>query len=171
MSTLKATQENIDLICSFIDPSEHIWGIYDPVRPDIPIPWRVEPPNKFTYYMATNKGDKKRVDAVCCLALLDEIPTTEEELMSYGEGNIAIFYTVFSRNTVDPMPGSTKRGKGREVLNNTIQEISKMPVTRYITLSPKTEMARKFHLKNGAVLLQENETTLNFEYKLSEEGE
>jgi len=171
MSAITATSENINLVCSPIRPDEDIWGIQDPVRPDIPLLWRVEPPNKFTYYMASNKGPKKRVDAICCLALLDKIPTTEEELMSYGEGDIAVFYTVFSRNTVSPMPGSTRRGKGREVLNNTIQEISKMPVTRYITLSPKTEMAKKFHLNNGAVLLQENETTLNFEYTLSEEGE
>ena len=42
----------------------------------------------------------------------------------------------------------------------------KMPATRYVTLSPKTEMARKFHLRNGATLLKENEFTFNFEYRL-----
>ena len=36
---------------------------------------------------------------------------------------------------------------------------------RYVTMSPKTEMAMKFHLSNGAVLLRENEETNNFEYK------
>jgi hypothetical protein len=38
-------------------------------------------------------------------------------------------------------------------------------VTTYVTLSPKTEMARKFHLKNGAEVFQENETTVNYLYR------
>ena len=46
-----------------------------------------------------------------------------------------------------------------------IEEMSQKSVTRYVTLSPKTEMATKFHLDNGAILLSENELTLNFEYK------
>ena len=74
------------------------------------------------------------------------------------EGKNAIFYTVWSKNTV-------RKGRGKEVLNSTINAISELPVTRYVTLSPKTEMAVQFHLKNGAVLLSENELTLNFEYK------
>ena len=37
-------------------------------------------------------------------------------------------------------------------------------IKRFVTLSPKTEMAKKFHLRNGATELQENETTVNFEY-------
>ena len=37
---------------------------------------------------------------------------------------------------------------------------------RLVTLSPLTDMARKFHLRNGAVELQVNETTQNFEYKV-----
>jgi len=38
-------------------------------------------------------------------------------------------------------------------------------VTTYVTLSPKTEMARKFHLKNGAGILQENADTVNYIYR------
>ena len=38
-------------------------------------------------------------------------------------------------------------------------------LNRLITLSPLTEMARKFHLSNGAVQIQVNETTQNFEYE------
>jgi len=37
-------------------------------------------------------------------------------------------------------------------------------ITRFVTLSPKTEMARRFHLKNGAVVFRENEETVNYEY-------
>ena len=158
-----ATSENIESICSD-----------DPVRPNIPYIWRIEPPNKFTYYLTSrfifeppvSEKSKKafttklrtEIDAVCCVSLLDDIPTTEEELMNSKEGKNAIFYTVWSKNTV-------RKGRGKEVLNSTINAISELPVTRYVTLSPKTEMAVQFHLKNGAVLLSENKLTLNFEYK------
>ena len=37
-------------------------------------------------------------------------------------------------------------------------------LNRLVTLSPLTEMASKFHSRNGAKLLQVNETTQNFEY-------
>ena len=37
---------------------------------------------------------------------------------------------------------------------------------RIITLSPLTDMARNFHLRNGAKELSVNEKTQNFEYKI-----
>ena len=39
-------------------------------------------------------------------------------------------------------------------------------LNRLITLSPLTEMATKFHSKNGAKLLKVNENTQNFEYEV-----
>ena len=39
-------------------------------------------------------------------------------------------------------------------------------LNRLITLSPLTEMARNFHLNNGAIELQVNEDTQNFEYEI-----
>ena len=39
-------------------------------------------------------------------------------------------------------------------------------LNRLVTLSPLTNMATKFHKKNGAKLLQVNEKTQNFEYKV-----
>jgi len=38
-------------------------------------------------------------------------------------------------------------------------------LNRLITLSPLTDMARNFHLRNGAIEIQVNESTQNFEYK------
>ncbi|SVB86304.1 uncharacterized protein METZ01_LOCUS239158 [marine metagenome] len=110
--------------------------------------------------------EKNWIDAVCCVALLDKIPTTEEELMSYGKGDIAVFYTVWSVPATLGRSIPKEKGQARKLLNMVIEEISQKPVTRYVTLSPKTEMATKFHLNNGAVLLKENELTFNFEYKL-----
>ena len=37
-------------------------------------------------------------------------------------------------------------------------------VTRFVTLSPKTEVARRFHLRNGAIVFRENLDTINYEY-------
>jgi hypothetical protein len=33
-----------------------------------------------------------------------------------------------------------------------------------VTLSPKTDMARRFHLKNGAAVYRENLETVNYLY-------
>jgi len=43
-------------------------------------------------------------------------------------------------------------------------------LNRLITLSPLTDMARKFHLKNGAREVQVNPTTQNFEYDIELEN-
>ncbi len=42
---------------------------------------------------------------------------------------------------------------------------NKQSIKRWVTLSPKTEMARVFHHKNGAFTLQENLETINYEYQ------
>ena len=62
---------------------------------------------------------------------------------------------------------SNKRGCGRQVLFDSLDLLKGQhsEAQRYVTMSPKTEMAMKFHLDNGAILLQENPLTYNFEYK------
>tara|TARA_B100000959_G_scaffold139781_1_gene146903 strand:+ start:1999 stop:2409 length:411 start_codon:yes stop_codon:yes gene_type:complete len=118
----------------------------DPVRPSIPYNWRVDPPNRIVYYIE---------NAVLCAAFCEDIPTTEEELLKMKPGPIVICYTVWS----------SLKGQGRAIVNQVLNKAKEIPhTTRYITLSPKTEMAKTFHLNNGAILLQENETTNNFEY-------
>ena len=37
-------------------------------------------------------------------------------------------------------------------------------ILRVITLSPPTDMAKKFHLRNNAIELRVNQDTVNFEY-------
>ena len=120
----------------------------DPVRKNIPYEWRVADCHREIFHLEEK--------AVICIAHLNEIPTTEEELMSFGWGTNSIFYTVWSK----------EKGLGRKIIVDT-WELLKMQHTgnRYVTMSPKTEMAMKFHLSNGAILLQENPETNNFEYK------
>ena len=72
-------------------------------------------------------------------------------------GNIAIAYTVWSK----------KKGGGKLIVNEVFKMIKKSNhLSRLITLSPLTEMARKFHLSNGAIELRVNEKTQNFEYEI-----
>ena len=120
----------------------------DPVRKNIPYDWRVDGPNREMFHLEEK--------AVICVAHLNAIPITEKELMSFGWGTFSIFYTVWSK----------EKGLGRKIIIDT-WELLKMQHTdnRYVTMSPKTGMAMKFHLSNGAILLQENPETNNFEYK------
>ena len=136
----------------------------DPVRPNIPHWWRVQLPhrrmyvNEFCYFSTSEDRYHNTIEAVLCMALLNNIPTSEEELLQSDiSGPNAIFYTVWSN----------QKGAGRTIIFNVVDELkseSRTKVDRFVTLSPKTEMAMKFHLRNGAKLLQENETTYNFEY-------
>jgi len=125
----------------------------DPIRPNISAVARVTNPHE-VYVLESDQGE---IEAVICVAFTKDVPTTEEELFSLQEENrdIAVFYTVWSYSP----------GAGRKIVFEVAKEIKSVYNSkRYITLSPKTEMARKFHLKNGAFKLQENELTVNYEY-------
>ena len=137
----------------------------DPVRPNIPIGWRVAEDSREVYYIETpGPGSPTfQIDSVLCLAYLNDIPINEDELLSFSHGNkFAIFYTVWS-NT---------KGMGRQIIMDTMKLIRDKNIhnwdkwdIRYVTMSPKTKMAKDFHLRNGAELIQKNPTTYNFEYK------
>jgi len=120
----------------------------DPVRKKISYEWRVNSPKREIFHLEEK--------AVLCVAHLNAMPITEEELMSFGWGTFSIFYTVWSK----------EKGLGRKIIIDTWDLLKRQHTNnRYITMSPKTEMAMKFHLRNGAILLQENPETNNFEYR------
>ena len=126
----------------------------DPVRPEIPLEFRV---STFRFVGALVE-DKPQ--AMVCVSLHDFIPKTVEELKCDTEKpEVAIFYTIWSY----------KAGAAAELLFETVKQIKEMfpSITRFVTLSPKTKMAERFHLRNGAKILQENETTVNYEYLVS----
>ena len=61
---------------------------------------------------------------------------------------------------------SYSKGAGREIIIEAAKHIKETKgCTRFVTLSPLTEMAERFHLRNGAVLLNKGETCQNFEYE------
>lgn len=126
----------------------------DPVRPEIPIEERVNANGKI--FVLTNDRDEPL--AVTCVKFLGKIPQTVDDLAETAVNtNTAVFYTIWSY----------AQGAGRELITaaqthikNTVPEVD-----TYVTLSPKTEMARKFHLKNGAEVYRENDTSVNYLYR------
>tara|TARA_Y100000356_G_C11041746_1_gene173942 strand:- start:74 stop:496 length:423 start_codon:yes stop_codon:yes gene_type:complete len=92
--------------------------------------------------------------AVVCIANTFKCPIDMEQLEIYSlsaADEFTIFYTVWSY----------EKGYGRLILNELLQLLQ---TTRYVTLSPKTEMAKNFHLRNGAKLIADNDNSYNFEY-------
>ena len=125
----------------------------DPVRPEIPVARRVNGNSRI--YMLKD-GDQTR--AVTCVKFLDAIPAAVDDLAELvGSATTAVFYTIWSYTA----------GAGRELIVEAQKSIkSEFPgIDTYVTLSPKTEMARRFHLKNGAGVYRENSDTINYIYK------
>ena len=137
----------------------------DPVRPELDNNFRTGYGRKIF-----GVRYKKEIYAIMCFAYTNKIPTSVEELEKLSTdaflqsalrgqnvGKIAIAYTVWSK----------KKGGGKLIVKEVFKLIKKSNhLNRLITLSPLTEMARKFHLKNGAIEVQVNKETQNFEYKL-----
>lgn len=125
----------------------------DPVRPEIPLTKRVND-NSRIYILK----DGEKTTAVTCIKFLDNIPAAVEELVeNIGSATTAVFYTIWSYTP----------GAGRELIVEAQKSIkAEFPsIQTYVTLSPKTEMARRFHLKNGAGVYRENSDTVNYIYK------
>ena len=137
----------------------------DPVRPELDIIFRRSHGRKI--YGVKYMGE---IHAVMCFAYTNHIPKNVEELDKFSQdaflqstlrgqnvGQIAIAYTVWSK----------KRGGGKLIVKEVYKKVKKSNhLNRLVTLSPLTEMATKFHTKNGAKLLQVNEKTQNFEYEV-----
>ena len=130
----------------------------DPVRPHIPFTERVGPGRDIFVL-----DDKENIRAVICVAYCNEVPTCEHDMELWSQqavqdgqhGSIAVFYTVWSYD----------KGAGREIVLKTKKLLEKeTPTTRFVTLSPLTEMARKFHLRNGAKFIAKHFDCQNFEY-------
>jgi hypothetical protein len=125
----------------------------DPVRPSIPTDFRIG--NNRDIFVLKNEDGSVR--AITCVSYQDEVPSTEVELFrGQVEPTVAIFYTIWSY-----APGA-----GRTLIFKAVDHIkqNRSSISRFITLSPPTEMARRFHTKNGAVVFRTNTETVNYEY-------
>ena len=139
--TLENVTENIDA-----------WFDKDPVRPGLNVEFRTKA-GREVFGLRGEDGEYK---AFMCIAYTTDVP---KNIVSMGvltsvDGNIAVPYTVWSY----------QKGAGREIINQALLLMEENNISRVVTLSPLTEMARNFHLRNDAIELQVNETTANFEY-------
>jgi Malonyl-CoA decarboxylase C-terminal domain len=126
----------------------------DPVRPELPLEFRVND-NSEIFVL---KDDNDQPLAVTCVKFLDRIPAAVDDLAEVAvHTNTAVFYTIWSY----------AQGAGRRLIEEAQQEIKIQhpEVDTYVTLSPKTEMARRFHHKNGAETYRENADTVNYLYR------
>lgn len=128
----------------------------DPVRPEIPTEYRVS--NGRMVAALAEKEDEP--EAMVCVSFHDFVPQDVKDLDNTAQvPTTAIFYTIWSY----------KSGKGQELLRAAVKGIQEQypSVTRFVTLSPKTNVAQRFHLKNGAVIFRENLETINYEYVIN----
>jgi hypothetical protein len=125
----------------------------DPVRPEIPADFRVDK-NSRVYVLKDDQGEPL---AVTCVKFLAEVPGSVDDLANVAiNTTTAVFYTIWSYAA----------GAGRSLIEAAQQDIktNEPAITTYVTLSPKTEMARRFHHKNGATTYRENADSVNYMY-------
>jgi hypothetical protein len=124
----------------------------DPVRPHIPLEQRV---NNLAEIMLLKAGDE--ILAATCLQWLRDIPQDEADLVEMAETHdVAVFYTIWS---YAPGAGAELLKQAAEWLKTEYKDIKNI-----VTLSPQTEMARRFHTKNGATVHRTNKTSVNYRY-------
>lgn len=126
----------------------------DPVRPEIPVEQRVNE-NSRIFVLKNDQGEPL---AVTCVKFLADIPASVNDLAdTVVNTNTAVFYTIWSYAA----------GAGKQLIEEAQKKIreEQPEVKTYVTLSPKTEMARRFHHKNGAKTFRENADTVNYLYE------
>ena len=122
----------------------------DPVRPHL----EKTSPGKQVYVLDD-------LSAVICICYCTQVPKTEEELEQYRDdtGSVVVAYTVWSN----------KKGAGRDIVNQLLDLVkTKKEIAQLVTLSPLTEMAERFHIRNGAKLISKSDTCQNFEYTIKD---
>lgn len=128
----------------------------DPVRPHIPANQRIGV--NASVWVLLNEQDEPQ--SVVCVAFTDHVPIQEQDLFAYQGTNptVAVLYTIWA----------IRKGGGQAMIEQARNHVKThyTHIQRLVTLSPLTDMATRFHLKNGAQLLQINQQTQNFEYSL-----
>jgi hypothetical protein len=147
MSRLYTITDLKDPLCSLVQD--------DPVRPEIPLNFRVS--DSAEIFVLQHEGTHEP-QAVVCVCYKDFTPADILELArdSRSIENTAVFYTIWSY-----LPGA-----GRRLINQAVAQIRRVhpEVTEFVTLSPQTDQAKTFHLRNGASEWRRNGDTVNYLY-------
>lgn len=146
----------LHIIKTLSDPLLHLLND-DPVRPEIPLEFRISENSE----IIVSKDELDTPTAVVCVQYRNSVPRSKQELVEYAHtkdsDSVAVFYTIWSY----------RAGAGRMLINSARKHIetTRPTVRQLVTLSPKTEMARTFHLRNGASVLNDNADSVNYWYK------
>ena len=128
----------------------------DPVRPHIPLEQRI---NDAAEILILKAGEE--ILAATCMQWLKDVPENEQDLIDMAKDrNIAVFYTIWSYS---PGAGAALLQQAAKWLREEFKDMQGI-----VTLSPQTPMAERFHLKNGAKIRRQNETSVNYEYYFKE---
>ena len=134
---------------TLITPTDIDLTVEDPVRPTIPMTWR----QQYEIWAWVEDGQRA---ATVCVAWLDAVPDSEDGMLIMPRGFKAVAYTIWS----------AAPGAGKKLILALQEQIKENPLCEGMyTLSPTTEMARKFHINNGARVYRINESTINYQYK------
>ena len=138
----------------------------DPIRP---VELLGDPKRRFehpleVYALVEKQGFGVATNAVACIAHSWFVPETEADIYEISQdpegGEIVVPYSLWSN----------QKGSGR-LLINALRHYFKDYAAQLITMSPKPEMAQRFHESNGAVLIQSNKESNNFEYPCGDAGD
>ena len=136
----------------------------DIVRPEYDVEFRISE-DREVFAWGRSLVPYQVYSSLCCVAYTHEIPINMNQLTEYSinhspyRGDIAVAYTVWNC--------SETKGSGRSLIFALQKHFSEdTRIKRLVTLSPRTEMAKKFHLSNGAKLLSTNPESYNFEYEI-----
>ena len=144
----------LHIITSTTDPLTRLLKD-DPVRPEIPVEFRI---SEHTQVFVLQHDETHEPLAVVCAAYRDYIPANVTELAQAPEltPKVAVFYTIWSYHP----------GAGRKLITQTKNWLlqNQTNITEFVTLSPPTDMARTFHLRNGAGIFRVNTDTVNYQY-------
>jgi hypothetical protein len=131
-----------------------LWRDSDPIHPTLGAEFKTAQGRE----VFGLKGADGKWKAFMCLAITTDVPRNLQELeaMTDSDGTVVVPYSVWS----------FEKGAGREMINEVLWFAKTMlkNIQRVVTLSPQTEMAERFHLRNGAAKFRTNEATVNFEY-------
>lgn len=133
----------------------------DPVRPEIALSARI---NAFAHVYVWRDSQSFEPLAVTCSAFRVGVPQSVEELSRVPDSlpDTAVFYTIWSY----------RRGAAGQLIRSACWAIKRQysHIEQFVTLSPTTEMARQFHLANGASVFRENRDSVNYLYSVPDLG-
>tara|TARA_Y100001973_G_scaffold73321_1_gene107014 strand:- start:61 stop:498 length:438 start_codon:yes stop_codon:yes gene_type:complete len=130
-----------------------LWQDSDPIHPNLAPDFKTAEGRE----VMGLKGGDGSWKAFMCYARTTEVPRSIEELvqLTHPKGEVVVPYTVWS----------FEKGAGREIVNQILDMArGESGVLRVVTLSPQTEMALRFHSRNGAHVMRVNSETINYEY-------